>query len=184
MLWKEPFKVSVSGHKLFSMVVFFLFCFSSPMWGSIQATGALMIYTAIFWLTSIFRLLCALPEFWFLVSGFACYNLHISYLPPDNLRVIQEALLKFVGPNLTCLSVLYSTRLKKRLLFLNNFSLFTAIAQKRGEKKREKRVFSVLVCPANWRTKWVKHTYLWPSLVIKCLNILLMSLLCNCRLHC
>lgn len=82
MLWKEPFKVSVSGHKLFGMVVFFLFCFSSPMWGSIQATGALMIHTAIFWLTSIFRLLCALPEFWFLVSGFACYNLYISYLPP------------------------------------------------------------------------------------------------------
>lgn len=141
MLWKEPFKVSVSGHKLFSMVVFFLFCFSSPMWGSIQAMGALMIYTAIFWLTSIFRLLCALPEFWFLVSGFACYNLRISYLPPDNLRVIQEALLKFVGPNLTCLSVLYSTRLKKRLLFLNNFSLFTAIAQKRGGKKRGKKSF-------------------------------------------
>lgn len=69
---------------------------------------------------------------------------------PDNLRVIQGALLKFVGPNLTCLSVLYSTRLKKRLLFLNNFSLFTAITQKKkGRKKEDKRVFSVLVCPAN-----------------------------------
>lgn len=27
MLWKEPFKVSVSGHKLFGMVVFFCFVF-------------------------------------------------------------------------------------------------------------------------------------------------------------
>lgn len=30
MLWKEPFKVSVSGHKLFSMVVFFFVLFFLP----------------------------------------------------------------------------------------------------------------------------------------------------------